>query len=160
MKTTPNRFLSIAVLLLLVTNIVLVAFVVMRKEGHGRKEKGRSEPFEMMAKELNLTDQQKTDLKKMKEDFFSTNKSLFDSIRAAKSAFFELINQENVSDSVLTIYSRKIADIQAVADKITFAHFKRVRAALTAEQQPKYDSFVKKMMTMRGRRDSADRKDK
>lgn len=158
MKTTPNRFLAIAVMLLLITNIVLVAFVFMRKDGRGRRS-GRSEPYEIMAKELSLTDQQKADMKKMREEFFSSNKSLFDSIRAAKSAFFGLMNQENVSDSVLTVYSQRIAAIQTEADKKTFAHFKRVRAALNADQQPKYDSFVKKMMTWRGRRDSADHKD-
>ena len=160
MKSSQNKILTIAVVILLLANIGLVAMMVFSKRGHHDTDrgKGRTEPFEMMAKELSLTDQQQKDIKQMREDFFKANKSLFDSIHAAKAAFMGLIKEDQVSDSTLQTYIQKIAAIQSVADKLTFEHFKKVRATLHPDQQLKYDEFLKKMMTMRGRRDSADHK--
>jgi hypothetical protein len=40
-----------------------------------------------------------------------------------------------------------------------FIHFKKVRALLTPDQLPQYDSLMKKMM-QRGRKDSAAKKDR
>jgi Spy/CpxP family protein refolding chaperone len=161
MKNSSNKILSAAVILLLIANIALVAFMVFGKSKRGDMRKGgRPDPIETMTKELSLTDQQQKDLKQMRDDFFKTNKTIFDSMRAAKAAMFSLVKDPAANDSVIESYSRKISDIQASADKITFAHFRRVRAMLTPEQQPKYDEFLKKMMMLRGRRDSADHKDK
>ena len=107
----------------------------------------------MMAKELNMTDQQKKDHKLLKEEHFKNIKPLFDSVKAAKTAFFSLLKDSVVSDSILNTYSQRISERQAAIDKLTFAHFKRIRNLFTAEQQPKFDEFVQKMM-QRGRRDS------
>ena len=63
MKSSSNKILTIAVVLLLIANIALVAFLVMGKNKknswHGGGGKG--DPSEMMAKELNMTEQQKKD---------------------------------------------------------------------------------------------------
>ena len=158
MKNSNNKILTIAVVLLLLTNIALVIFMVKGKNRNEDKHsRGRGEPFEMMVKELNMTKQQQKEYKQMKEDHFKNIKPLFDSVRAAKTAFFALIKDPAVSDSTVSAYSQKISERQATVDKITFTHFKKVRNLFSAEQQPKFDEFIQKMM-QRGRRDSADKK--
>ncbi len=155
MNKSNNRILSIAVVLLLITNIVLVTMMMMGKNKGGKRGPGnRNEPSQMMVKELNMTEQQQKDFKQLKEEHFKNTKPLFDSLRAAKTAFFDFVKEENVSDSVLNSYSLQIAERQTALDKITFAHFKKVRGLFTPEQQPKFDAFIQKMM-QRGRRDSA-----
>ena len=150
-----NKILTIAVVLLLLTNIALVAFMLTEKKGktEGKRQGGR-EPFELMVKELGMTDQQQKDYKGLKEAHFKNVRPLFDSIRAAKTAFYNLIKNGEVSDSVLNAHTANISARQAALEKLTFAHFREVRNIFTAEQQPKYDSFLLKMM-QRSKRDSS-----
>jgi periplasmic protein CpxP/Spy len=159
MKNSTTRILSLAVVLLLLTNIGLVLFMVYGKKDH-RGRKMRGEPMEMMAKELNMTEQQKKDYKQLKDEHFKSVRPLFDSIRATKTAFFELVKDTSASDSLVDAYSQKVAAQQSKLDKLTFEHFRRVRGLFTAEQQPKFDSFVRKMMQRGGRRDSSGKKNK
>ena len=155
MKISNNKILTIAVVLLLLVNIALVVFMIMGKSRNGNKHSGgKGDPFEMMVKELNMTEQQQKEYKQQKEEHFKNIKPLFDSVRAAKMAFFALTKEQNVSDSIINAYSQRIAEKQSIIDKLTFAHFKKVRNLFTTAQQPKFDVFVQKMM-QRGRRDSA-----
>ncbi len=158
MKNSTNKILAIAVVLLLITNIALVFFMFREKDKHtARYAGGKGDASEMMAKELNMTEQQKKDHRQLKEEHFKNIKPLFDSLRSAKTAFFSLIKDSTVSDSLMNAYSQRISERQSTIDKLTFAHFKRIRNLFTAEQQPKFDEFVQKMM-QRGRRDSTNRK--
>jgi Spy/CpxP family protein refolding chaperone len=151
-----NKILTIAVVLLLVANIALVAFMLMGKKKGKDKHSARKDPAAMMIEELNMTEQQQTEYKQLKEEHFKNVKPLFDSVRAAKTAFFALSKEANVSDSLIDVYSNRVADKRAELDKATLAHFRRIRNLFTAEQQPKFDSFMQKMMQReRGKRDSA-----
>jgi len=158
MKNSNNKILTIAVVLLLLVNIALVIFMVKGRKP-GDRGRGKEDPFEMMAKELNMTEQQKKDYKEQKEQHFKNIKPLFDSVRAAKTAFYALIKDTAANDSTLAVYGQKISEKQAAIDKLTFAHFKKVRNLFTPEQQPKFDEFIQKMM-QRGRKDSAAKKEK
>ena len=151
-----NKILSIAVVLLLLVNIALVIFMVKGKS-KATPRKNR-EPLEMMVKELKMTEEQQKSYKAQKDEHVKNIRPLFDSLRSAKTAFFSLIKHAEVNDSVVDLYSRKISEQQNTIDKLTFAHFKRVRNLFTAEQQPKFDEFVKKMMNRGGRRDSSNKK--
>lgn len=155
MKNSNNKILTVAVVLLLITNIALVFFLMNNKGKEGGKRSGaKGDPSEVMAKELNMTEQQKNEHKQLKEDHFKAMKPFYDSLRTAKAAFYALTKEADVNDSTLAVYSQRMYDRQAEIDKYTFAHFKRVRNLLTPEQQPKFDEFLQKMM-QRGRKDSA-----
>ena len=160
MKNSSNKILTVAVVLLLLVNIALVIFMMQgRKKGTDRGRGGKGDPTEIMAKELNMTEEQKKEHKLLKEEHLKNIKPLFDSVRAAKTAFFSLLKDSIVSDSVLTVYSNRISERQAAIDKQTFAHFKRIRNLFTPEQQPKFDEFLQKMM-QRNRKDSGAKKER
>jgi Spy/CpxP family protein refolding chaperone len=160
MKSSNNKILTIAVVLLLLINIALVVFMVMGKNKRNTKYAGgKGDLSEMMAKELNMTEQQKKDHKQLKDEHFKNIRPLLDSVRATKTALFALVKDPTVNDSVVNLYAQRISETQSTIDKLTFAHFKRIRNLFTAEQQPKFDEFVQKMM-QRNRRDSAMKKEK
>ncbi len=160
MKNSTNKILTIAVVLLLITNIALVVFMVMGKNKRNTKYAGgKGDLSEMMAKELNMTEQQKKNHKQLKDEHFKNIRPLLDSVRATKTALFALVKDPTVNDSAVNLYTQRISETQATIDKLTFAHFKRIRNLFTAEQQPKFDEFVQKMM-QRNRRDSAMKKEK
>jgi periplasmic protein CpxP/Spy len=153
---SSNKILTIAVILLLITNIALVAMLVMGKQKKDKRGGGREQAFEMMVKELDMTDAQQKEYKLLKETHLKDSKPLFDSLRTARNAFFALVKDTAASDSVLTVYSQRISERQAAIDRNIFAHFKKVRNLFTPEQQPRFDTFVQKMMQRkRDNRDSA-----
>jgi hypothetical protein len=48
----------------------------------------------------------------------------------------------------------KMSQWQTTINQMNYAYYKKVRSLLTAEQQPRYDSMLVKMIE-RGRRDSS-----
>ena len=156
MKNSSNKILTIAVVLLLLINVALVIFM-MKGRNKGADKNEKPDPFAMMVKELDMTDQQQKDYKAQKEEHLKNMKPLFDSVRAAKTAFYALLKDSTVSDSTLAAYGQKISERQSAIDKMTFAHFKRVRTIFTPDQKPKFDNFIQKMM-QRNRRDSTAKK--
>lgn len=162
MKGASNKILTIAVILLLLVNVAMLVFMLKGRK-HGDRRQGGKSPFEMMVKELNMTEQQQTEFKKMKEDHFTNIRPVMDSVRSLKRSMFELVKEENLNDSLVNRYSAMIAEQQAIADKATINHFRKVRALFTGDQQKKFDDFVQKMMQRRrgpGNKggDSADKK--
>ena len=148
---SSNKILTIAVVLLLLINIALVAFMVMGKKKPEVKRNGvKGDPFEMMVKELNMTEEQKKEHRQYRDEYFKNVRPLFDSARSAKAAFFALIKDVSVSDSVLNVSNKKMSDIQFTIDRLTFEHFRRVRALYKDDQQKKYDELVQKMTQRQG----------
>lgn len=158
MKSSTNKILTIAVVLLLLTNIALVVFMLTGKKGGPGKQSQRPSTSEMMAKELNMTEAQKTQHQQLREEHLKNIRPLFDSVRAAKTALYNLLKDPSVNDSLAAVYTRQISERQIAIEQLTFAHFKRVRNLFTPEQQPRFDEFVQKMMMQRGKRDSAQKK--
>jgi len=151
MNSSNTKILTIAVILLLLVNIAMIVFMIRGRGHHDvRREGGKGGPFEMLAKELNMTEQQKAEHQRLRDEYFATVRPLFDSIRKAKQAFFGLAKETNVSDSLMDSYLNRIAEKQSVVDKITLAHFRKVRDLYKGDQQKKYDEFVQKMMQRQG----------
>jgi periplasmic protein CpxP/Spy len=149
---SSNKVLTIAVVLLLLVNIGLIVFLLMGRNHHDAKRSGGrgGGAFDMIVKELDMNEQQKKEFGQLREDHFKMIRPLFDSIRAAKTAFFGLIKEPHVSDSTLSIYSQRITSLQTTANKLTFAHFQKVRSLFEGDQQKKFDEFVQKMMQRSG----------
>ncbi len=147
MKT--NRILTIAVVLLLVVNVVMLIFMLKGRGHHNMKKQGGG-PFDMMVKELNMTEKQQTEFKKLKDEHFTAIKPVFDSVRTLKKSLFGLVKAENLNDSLVNTYSGLISEQQAIVDKLTINHFRKVRALFSGEQQKKFEDFVQKMMQRRG----------
>jgi Spy/CpxP family protein refolding chaperone len=144
-----NKILTIAVALLLLVNVAMLVLLLKGSRHKGGRQGKKGNPMEMMAKELNMTEQQQADFKKLKEAHFNNINPLFDSIRALKKSLFEQMRKEEVSDSTVAAYSDLIAEQQAMIDKTTVKHFRTVRAIFSGDQQKKYDEFVEKMMQRR-----------
>jgi Spy/CpxP family protein refolding chaperone len=143
MKT--NRILTIAVVLLLVVNAAMLIFMLKGRGHHDMKKQGGS-PFDMMVKELNMTEQQQTEFKKLKDAHFTAIKPVFDSVRSLKKSLFGLVKEENLNDSLVNKYSALISEQQSIADKLTINHFRKVRALFSGDQQKKFDDFTQKMI--------------
>ncbi len=158
MKNSTNKFLTIAVVLLLLANITLVAFLVMGKDKKPTARDGKS-PFDKMVNELGMNESQKKQFDSLRTVHFGTIRPLFDSIRATRQTLFNLMKEETLNDSLVTVYTNSIAEKQTRADKLTVNHFRTVRKMFSGDMQKKYDDMVQKML-QRGKRDSSVKKEK
>lgn len=159
MKNSTTKFLTIAVILLLLANIALVVFMFFGKENKGSKHQGGKAGFDKMVKEIGMSDVQKKEYDSMREAHFSTIRPLFDSIRIIRQSLFKLIKEDSVNEDIINTYTNNISEKQTLADRLTLNHFRKVRKMFDSEQQKKYDDFVQKMMNRdRGKKDSTDKK--
>jgi Spy/CpxP family protein refolding chaperone len=158
MSNASPKTLTIAVLLLLIINTGLVVFLVLgRKEKSSAASYSRQDNFELMAKELNLQEEQKAQHKLLREEHFKNVKPYYDSIRTAKTALYGRIADTTITTAEFDAYDAKASQWHSAINRLTFEHFKKVRALLQPAQQADYDKFIQKMM-QRNRRDSS-RKD-
>jgi hypothetical protein len=155
MSNASPKTLTIAVLSLLIINTGLVVFLVMgRKEKNSQPPHSRQDNFELMAKELNLQEEQKAQHKLLREEHFKNVKPYYDSIRVAKMALYARVPDSTVTNEDFVNYDAKVINWQSKINKLTFEHFRKVRSLLQPDQQPQFDNFVQKMM-QRNRRDSS-----
>ncbi len=152
---SSNKILTLVIGLLLISNIVLVYFLV---NGKKPQKRDRPDPAEMMIKEVGMDEKQAATHKQMKDDHFKAVRPLYDSLRAAKAIYFGLVKDSALTNSTAKVYRDRIAAWQSTIDSMTFAHFRKMRSLLNPEQQVKYDGFVQKLM-QRGRKDSSAKKD-
>jgi len=156
MKNPINRFLTVAVILLLIANIALVAFMLFNKE-EKHTAKGGKAVFEKMAKEIGMTDAQKKEYTSLRESHYARIGPLFDTMRSLRRSLFGLMKDSVVNDSLVKLYSSKISTRQTEADTLTLKHFREIRKIFTDEQKIKYDDYIQKMM-QRPRKDSSEKK--
>jgi Spy/CpxP family protein refolding chaperone len=165
-NNTNNRWFTVIVLLLLTANIVTLALLWINK----KPERGflndpppppppGGQAFEFITHELKLDAAQQEAYKKLRDEHQSQVRPLQDSIGKAKDSFFELLKLENVTDSMVERYSKKIGNMEQQRDVFTFRHFQKLRAICNKEQQIKFDSVIqqalKQMAPPRGPRPPA-----
>jgi len=151
MKNSVNKILVAAVVILLLANIAMVIMMIRGKGKPEEKRQGnRNGPMEMMIKEVGMSEQQQKDYQKLREDHMKQIHPMFDSLRAAKSAYFSLARKANVTDSMITAYHKKVTDLETEVDRFTLDHFRSVRELFDTAQQRKYDQFVQRMMQRGG----------
>jgi len=151
---SPNKILKIAVILLLLVNIALVLFIINGRNCRPSKRSDKGGAFEMMDRDLKLNEAQKTEVKKFRDAHFAVIRPLSDSLRSAKEAFFGLLKEPVLNDSVFNAYGKRIIDIQDKMDKLSFTHLQRIRNLFDPEQQIKYDEYIRKMV-QKSKRDSS-----
>ena len=142
-----NRWLSVVTLLLLTANIVTLALLWTHKSNDDDIEQVRppqpgGQVFEFLTHELKLDSAQQETYKKLRDEHRAGQKEIQDSIRKAKDDFFGLLQQPNVSDSMINIFSKRAVAADQKLDEYTFRHFQKLRAICNAEQQKKFDNII------------------
>ena len=109
MTNASPKIVTIAVLLLLIINTGLVVFLVLgRKEKSFQSPYSRQDNFELMARELNLQEEQKAQHKLLREEHFKNVRPYYDSIRTTKMALYARVPDSTVMEDDFTMYDAKV----------------------------------------------------
>lgn len=157
-----NKTLILLVAILLLTNIgVLVYFLSSRKPARIGQPKERKSVVEYVQSEIGFNEQQAAQFKQLHDKYIDSLKLLREDVQKAKNAFFSLLHQPGVSDSLIHASAARIGDKQEEFEMNNFRHFQKVRAICTDfQQQSKFDSMVTRMVNRPfGRRGGSSRSD-
>ncbi len=141
-------FLSI-IGILLVANIAMVSFFLLKKDGN-RREKQRPDRKTMIANFLK-TEIGFDTLQLQQYDTLSVRHKeraikMFDSAGSSKDKQFKELAAANFSDSAMRSIAERSAATQRIMELNMFAHLKNVRLLCTPGQLPKFDSLFVKML--------------
>lgn len=147
MNNNSKRWLAIAIALLLIANVVtLILLWSHTKNDKGKDGQPQGQVFEYVVKELQLNHQQQDAYAQLRIEHQQGQRMISDSMRMVKDAFFALLKDPNVSDSLVSVNARKAADMEMQLEQLTFKHFQKVRAICTPEQQQKFDKIIEDVL--------------
>ena len=160
MQNSKGLILLVAILLL--TNIaVLVYFLSYKKPGKPGQPRERKSIVEFVQKEIGFTDQQSAQFKVLHDSHIDSLKLLGEDIRKTKTAFYNLLQQPDISDSTILSVADLLGEKQEAVEMNNYRHFQKVRALCSdPQQQLKFDSMVTRMINRPfGRRGGPPRSD-
>jgi periplasmic protein CpxP/Spy len=149
MNSSRNKVLLALVAILLLTNLALVAFFVMKEEP--KKKEAVSRPSRsavmrnMLKDSVGFNDLQLKFFDTIWNRHERTIKPLFENMRDAKLAFYKQVNAAE-DTAAITAASNAIGETQKAVDLAFFAYFQNIRGICTPEQLTRYDSVVQRVV--------------
>lgn len=143
-----TKSLITIIIFLLITNITMLIFFVLLGKPAERRQRNH-EPngmYNSLQNEVGFSKDQLDQYKALREEQMKKVHPLFNEVRSAKKDFYELINSNQVSDSLLNADADSIAQKQKNLDMHIFRYFKNVRGICTDSQTQKFDSLMKKVV--------------
>jgi Spy/CpxP family protein refolding chaperone len=134
-----------------------------RHEWRGRGERrdhGFGEMRGAFPKQLNLTDDQKAKMKKIRESFAERNKPLQEQLRAKRQELRQANEGGTFNEALVTQKLTEMAGLQAKLMGEEFNLHQEMQALLTAEQKAQLEQLKAQFKTRRGERPQrGDRRD-
>ena len=150
MTTDPkNKILIVIIAVLLLTNIVLVSFLLLNKPSS--KKGMRSDRTALIAafleKELGFDQQQLKQYENISDPNRTQVSAMFEALGKDKEQQFKQLATDNFSDAAILKTADLIAFRQKEIDIVLYNHFKQIRNLCTPPQQPKFDSMFYKVLS-------------
>ena len=165
MINTQNKskiFLTI-IGILLVANIALVSFFLLKKDGggHNKRPDRKAMIANFLKNEIGFSAAQLQQYDTLSDNHRESIKGMFDSLKSSKDKQFKQLAAGNFSDSVINMVAEQSAISQKTMELNMFNHLKNVRLLCKPEQLPKFDSLFVKILNRRGgegRKNKSDKK--
>ena len=151
-KQNRSKVLLSIIAILLVANIALVSFFLMKKDN--RRQDKRMDRKTMIAdflkKEIGFDAVQLQQYDTLSSGHRENMKKMFDSLKSSKDKQFAALTAGNFSDSVMNSVADQSAASQKMMELHMFNHLKNVRLLCKPEQLGKFDSLFVKILNRRG----------
>lgn len=138
------------IIFLLITNLVLLYFIVFQKPEVADKARETSTTY-LLQKEVGFTNEQLAKYKQLKEAHYKNVRPYFDSLKINKANFYRMLPND-IDEATLQTSSAKIADQENILNIELFKFYKSARTICTPKQFVLFDSLVVKQMSNRMRR--------
>lgn len=151
-KQNRSKVFLMIIGILLVANIALVSFFLLKKDTNKREKRPDRKTMiaNFLKKEIGFNAEQLKEYDSLSTWHSKYMKTMFEANRNSKDKQFKELTATNFSDSVMNNLADQSAASQKALELQMFSHLKQVRLLCTAEQQPKFDSLFVKVLYRRG----------
>lgn len=138
--------------ILLVANIAMVSFFLMKKDGdkHEKRPDRRTMIASFLKTEIGFDTAQLRQYDTLSIRHKENMKEMFDSSRSTKDKQFKELTAADFSDSVMNSIADRSAAVQKNIELKMFNHLKNVRLLCKPQQLPKFDSLFVKILNRKG----------
>ena len=159
--TRPQRqkWLLVLVGILLVTNIITLTVFWSTKKSPKSNTQQRPRMGKFIVDQMKFDSTQEAAYWVMRDSLVNTQRPVWDSIRAARKRFYDLVNQPGVSDTLIQARANEVMEYQKRLDYITLRHFQQVRSLVPPDQVQKFDTVIQEIVNRMtpGRRNNNNR---
>jgi protein CpxP len=147
-NASKNRSLILLIVILLLTNIAVLAYFLWPKtpEKLSGPDRNRYKLLEPLKNEVGFSDSQIAEYKKIRDGRAGRIKGKVDDLRRVRDSLYILLSVDKPDESSLNRAADSIAYRQKLLDLETFEHFKLLRKICTPDQEVKYDSMVQRIV--------------
>ena len=138
MESSKLSFWKIFAITLLISNMVILAFIFFEKPTRA-DNKG---PSNFIIKELNLNAAQIENFNQLKLAHQDSVRSLKNTGRELREDYFKLLRNDTTDNILADQLLIQIANNQKAIEQITFEHFQSVKNICDSVQKVKFDSII------------------
>lgn len=138
--------------ILLVANIALVSFFLLKKDGcnHEKRPDKKAMISAFLKNEIGFDAVQLKQYDTLSDMHKENMKKMMDSLRTPKDLQFKELAAGSFSDSTMNSLAEQSATVQKAMELRMFNHLRKIRLLCTPEQQPKFDSLFGKIFSKKG----------
>lgn len=134
--------LWIIIVILVILNLsTLTALWLDKSPGIKRVERTGVRHRHFIEGRLNLSEEQATEYRKLRMEFFENARPYFENIRKNKSRLYQML-KTGENDHRVQALADSIGQLQTGLELLTFNHFQEVRALANPEQKAAFDSLM------------------
>lgn len=149
MTTVPkNKILLIIIGVLLITNLVLISFLLINKPSSKKGMQGDRSAIiaAFLQNEIGFTQQQLKQYYSLNVPNRTKVKTMFDTLKSDKEIEFKQLTSDNFSDTAILKIANNIAAKQKQIEIVLYKHYKEIRNICSPQQLPKFDSLFYKVL--------------
>jgi Spy/CpxP family protein refolding chaperone len=151
-KQNRSKVFIAIIAILLVANIAMVSFFLLKKDGDKREKRPEWKTVisGFLKTEIGFDTVQLKQYDSLSNRHRDNMKKMMDSLRITKDKQFKELAAANFSDSAMNTVADRSAANQKMMELRMFNHLRKIRLLCTPEQQPKFDSLFGKVLKRRG----------
>lgn len=147
MKTAGNhKILLVLIVALLATNLGMLWYFTHQTKQEAKPLSRSERMAEMMKKELQFTEDQAQKYLQLRARRDSIMQPMNATLRAAKMEMLQLLQQPDVSDTIIEAAATKVGREQSKLEVAFFHHFRRVQGICQPNQLPMLDNMLERMV--------------
>ena len=141
-----NKLLFRLIILLVVMNLAIVAFFIVPKSSNtsdGRRpDRNIEEILSVLKEELQLTPEQVSQLKDLREDFFVKETKLKKIIKSQRDSMNELMFNAQTDTIMVKTIAKRVSENEFKMELLRFDQAKTLKTICTPAQMKKFEVFV------------------
>ena len=151
-KQNRSKRLVLLIGILLLTNIMLAALLLMKRDrpGNERRPDRKTMIATFLRDEIGFTQEQLRQYDTLSSRHQENVRKMFENHRASKDKQFKQLVAGDFSDSIISAVADTSATAQRSMEVRMFNHLKRIRMLCTPGQRPRFDSLFVRILNRRG----------